>query len=1002
MNKVFYTICFFVVSNQIFSQTQLGSDIDGDAGDALGYGLALSSNGQVIATGSDPGAGYVKVFEYSPTGVTSWTQLGSDLNGQRANDTFSKVSLSGDGTILAVGAIRSEGVNNNKNKIGQVKVFKYDGSNWVQLGQSIDGENANDFSGSVSLSEDGETLAIGATQNDGGGSNSGHVRVYRYVSSSSTWTKIGSDINGDGSNDFFGTSISLSNNGNILAIGACQAGSTNYGGNYVKILEYSSSSDSWSQLGSTINGDNSDDRFGVSVSINGDGDVLAVGSEKDDGNGTDSGQVKVYSFTPTGTSSWSLLGSAINGEAAGDQFGTSVSISDNGLKIIASARFNQAKGTETGHARVFKYFNNSWIQIGSDIDGEAADDQFGYRAVISGNGNIVAGSGRDNDGNGTNSGHVRVYAINSPPTNISLSSTTVNENVSIGTTVGGLTSTDSDSGDSHSYSLVSGSGDTDNSSFSISGSNLLTATSLDYETKNSYSIVIQTSDGTATYSKTFTLSVTDIFEDDDGDGIANHLDNAPNTSNADQADADGDGVGDVVDNAPNTANANQADTDGDGQGDVIDTDDDNDGVPDSQDAFPTDASESLDTDGDGVGDNADVDADSDGIIDISDNCILTSNIDQADLDGDGIGDACDPDTDGDGYTYYNEASCGTSDTDASSIPLDNDGDFIADCVDDDDDNDGYKDTNDIFPFDASEWADNDADGTGDNADTDDDNDGWLDTIEQTCGTDPNDSSDTPIDSDNDGEPNCIDTDDDNDTYLDTEDAFPLDPLEWADNDLDSIGDNADTDDDNDEYLDVDEIACQSDPLDSSSLPLDYDGDLSPDCIDDNDDNDYCLDVDDDFPLNKDLCVDSDGDGIDNRFELDADDDGIPDYRDDFPFDATESKDTDGDGIGDNVDQDDNNDGFSDEGTIVSTALTPNQPGIESTWKIINIEKYPFTSVKVYSPDGSEVYKSTNYQNDWSGNNIRTGSPLPTGPYYYRIALGGNSNEIKEGWLYIFN
>ena len=38
MNKVFYTICFFVVSNQILSQTQLGSDIDGDAGDALGYG----------------------------------------------------------------------------------------------------------------------------------------------------------------------------------------------------------------------------------------------------------------------------------------------------------------------------------------------------------------------------------------------------------------------------------------------------------------------------------------------------------------------------------------------------------------------------------------------------------------------------------------------------------------------------------------------------------------------------------------------------------------------------------------------------------------------------------------------------------------------------------------------------------------------------------------------------------------------------------------------------
>jgi gliding motility-associated-like protein len=83
-------------------------------------------------------------------------------------------------------------------------------------------------------------------------------------------------------------------------------------------------------------------------------------------------------------------------------------------------------------------------------------------------------------------------------------------------------------------------------------------------------------------------------------------------------------------------------------------------------------------------------------------------------------------------------------------------------------------------------------------------------------------------------------------------------------------------------------------------------------------------------------------------------------------------------------------------------LTPNQSGVESTWKIINLEDYPFTSVKVYAQDGSLVYESMNYQNDWTGNNIRTGTPLPTGPYYYRISLGGTSSEVKEGWLYIFN
>ncbi|MDA9330556.1 cadherin repeat domain-containing protein, partial [Flavobacteriaceae bacterium] len=98
---------------------------------------------------------------------------------------------------------------------------------------------------------------------------------------------------------------------------------------------------------------------------------------------------------------------------------------------------------------------------------------------------------------------------NSTPTNITLNPTTVNENVSIGTTVGSLSTTDSDSGDSHTYSLVAGSGDTDNASFSISGANLLTGTALDYETKNSYSIRVQTSDGTATYAKTFTITVAD-------------------------------------------------------------------------------------------------------------------------------------------------------------------------------------------------------------------------------------------------------------------------------------------------------------------------------------------------------------------------------------------------------------------------------------------------------------------------------------------------------------
>ena len=320
----------------------------------------------------------------------------------------------------------------------------------------------------------------------------------------------------------------------------------------------------------------------------------------------------------------------------------------------------------------------------------------------------------------------------------------------------------------------------------------------------------------------------------------------------------------------------------------------------------------------------------------------------------------------------------------------------------DTDADGYGDACDSFPLDASENTDSDGDGIGDNADTDDDNDNWSDTIELACGTSPTDSADKPIDSDNDGDPDCLDPDDDNDGYLDTEDLFPFDDQEWADNDLDGIGDNADMDDDNDQYTDQDEIECLTDPFDSTSTPDDFDKDLIPDCIDLNDDNDSCPDTEDDFPLDPEFCQDTDGDGIDDRFDFDSDNDGIPDHRDQFPQDPNASADSDGDGIPDSQDTDKNNDGFPDDQIIVSSALTPNQPGVEATWKVINIEDYPFTSVRVYAPDGGIVFQSDNYQNEWTGTNIRTGSALPTGPYYYRIELGGTSNEALEGWIYIFN
>ena len=101
---------------------------------------------------------------------------------------------------------------------------------WTKIGADIDGEAAGDQSGgSVSISSDGTTVAIGAIANDGGGSNAGQVRVYKYISG--TWTKIGADIDGEAAGDLSGGSVAISSDATTVAIGARNnaGGSTNAG-----------------------------------------------------------------------------------------------------------------------------------------------------------------------------------------------------------------------------------------------------------------------------------------------------------------------------------------------------------------------------------------------------------------------------------------------------------------------------------------------------------------------------------------------------------------------------------------------------------------------------------------------------------------------------------------------------------------------------------------------------------------------------------------------------
>ncbi|MGB0369488.1 MAG: hypothetical protein ACPGD8_08785, partial [Flavobacteriales bacterium] len=281
-------------TSSLQAQTKIGNDIDGEAAyDYSGTDIAISGDGTIVAIGANSNdgtatnAGHVRVYKNTSG---TWTQLGSDIDGEAIGDKSGQNALSDDGTILAVGAPFNDG---NGTESGHVRVYEWSGTAWVQKGSDIDGEAAGDRSGrSVSLSKDGTTLSIGAPKNDGAATDAGHVRVYEW--SGSAWVQKGSDIEGAAANNSFGFSTSISDNGTILAVGAHL---NNNSTGQVRVFEWSGSA--WLQKGSSINGEALGDESGKSLSLSSDGLTLAIAGVENDGNGTDAGHVRVYEWSGT-------------------------------------------------------------------------------------------------------------------------------------------------------------------------------------------------------------------------------------------------------------------------------------------------------------------------------------------------------------------------------------------------------------------------------------------------------------------------------------------------------------------------------------------------------------------------------------------------------------------------------------------------------------------------------------------------------------------------------
>ena len=293
------------------------------------------------------------------------------------------VSLNKSGSVAAIGAPNSD------SNAGIVRVYTLNSGTWSQIGHDIEGEAVNGkFGYSVSLDEDGVTVAIGAPNSN---SDAGSVRVYKFNSGLDNWEPIGETIEGSIAGGKFGYSVSLDGDGGIVAIGApnsdSNAGSVNAGS--VRIYKLNSALGIWQPIGGTIGGIEESGFLGYSVSLNGDGTTLAIGAP---GNYTYPGYTSVYKLTGTifNDYNWVQLGETING-TVDNRSGFSVSLNEDGTIVaIGSPSFNPNKG----YTDVYKLNGSNWEPLGQVIYTQFTDAEIylnlGYSVSLNGDGTIVA------------------------------------------------------------------------------------------------------------------------------------------------------------------------------------------------------------------------------------------------------------------------------------------------------------------------------------------------------------------------------------------------------------------------------------------------------------------------------------------------------------------------------------------------------------------------------------------------------------------------------------
>lgn len=374
---------------------------DAAANDQFGHTITLDGDTAIIGAWLDDNGGGVDagaVYVFTRSGGV-WTQQQKLVASDAAANDFFGFSVSLDGDTALIGAVSDN--NSGGQGAGSAYVFTRSGGVWTEQQRLQASDVAlNDLFGySVSLS--GDTAVISSVADDNGGQQSGSA--YIFTRSGGIWTeqqRLQASDAAEGDN--FGHSVSLS--GDSVIIGAWQddnAGGNAAGSAYV----FTRSGGVWTQEQKLIASDASGlDFFGTSVSLS--GDTAIVGASLNDSAGNDAGAA--YVFTRSSGVWVEQQRLRASDAAAEDNFGGRVSISGD-KAVISSFLDDNSGGVDAGSAYVFIRSGGVWTQQERfQATDPGPNDGFGFSVALSRD-TILVGSYQDDNSGGADAGSAYIF-----------------------------------------------------------------------------------------------------------------------------------------------------------------------------------------------------------------------------------------------------------------------------------------------------------------------------------------------------------------------------------------------------------------------------------------------------------------------------------------------------------------------------------------------------------------------------------------------------------------